>query len=826
MRILAQVPDRRQFVPTEKRDGAVLDQGLYPAFPPLDASGFWSRGYNILFKEGGVERVKGIKALTRSSGLQQDLVSSQRDRTWTTRLTSAESPAVDPVVIEASFTPGDFDLDSRFAGSFARGFISNLTEQQLRTYIYLGLPTANVNIGSNVVANPVDAALSGYTGMFLRAAFVVYRGNIATDGFPPLGYLVAILEFGGGARWALVSRLDTNSPQYTNYPPSNTDLRSWSWIGYSVPYNFSGTLDLLDSSNTPLVNLRNTTIYNRTGTFKVRLTLNAPVSESRRSRGYRSANLTGGTAEGALSDTTYDGDADRVIEGLFESNNRVRLYLAGNRGLRFNCLRSGVYVYPKSTANLYSWDGGYLYDWEKQGDIILDDMNQAEVHIDYTEDYTIQAPVSNQPPGFTNIIELYQQSIDRPTSLSGSGDVDLLYVSTSQANGFNLALYQNTADGLAHIHNGNVVATGTPHFAGLKNRAYFIAEGMAGVQQIDFAQNVTIGAQISGSPTGKFVFLFGPHLLVVQDEKIVWSDSGDFSKWDISATDQLAGEIDLFNFDRKVIAAEFLGDRLMLYTATEMGAVSYLGGTFVFGFRKLLDNTGAISRKSIVSVGSRHYGLARKGFWVSNGTEVRAIDDPVNAYMDANCNWDRGDKVVAFHDQREGIIIWFYPEGLATENNRAIVYNYRDNTWTILNIGITALDKERLFGYPVVAGSGNVSAFGIGDEVLGSSINSEVFSKPLDFRGPERGKFVQALRLSKTGECRIKIWGLKRPPENYDNLDTEADAFEVGDGAEDVYLQGMDATYFVLKVSGTDAWRLTSLSILGEYTGRRVDATS
>ena len=116
--------------------------------------------------------------------------------------------------------------------------------------------------------------------------------------------------------------------------------------------------------------------------------------------------------------------------------------------------------------------------------------------------------------------------------------------------------------------------------------------------------------------------------------------------------------------------------------------------------------------------------MGKQGFFVYNGS-TSSLRSSVGDFLFEDINESQSSKVFgvlnsAFHE-----IIWFYPSSDSIENDRYVIYNYRENTWSIGRLARTAGVDAGVFNYPnYVSSDGYVYeheagyAYDSGDEVF------------------------------------------------------------------------------------------------------------
>lgn len=126
-----------------------------------------------------------------------------------------------------------------------------------------------------------------------------------------------------------------------------------------------------------------------------------------------------------------------------------------------------------------------------------------------------------------------------------------------------------------------------------------------------------------------------------------------------------------------------------------------------FQFDTITDQSSILSSRSIIEYDSLYFWCGLDRFLVYNGA-VQEVPNQLNLnFFFQNLNYAQRQKVWATKVPEFGEIWWWFPSGNATECNRAVIYNKRENTWYdtgILNSGVTggrgAGYFDQVFGYP------------------------------------------------------------------------------------------------------------------------------
>ena len=311
----------------------------------------------------------------------------------------------------------------------------------------------------------------------------------------------------------------------------------------------------------------------------------------------------------------------------------------------------------------------------------------------------------------------------------------------------------------------------------------------------------------------------GPHIIAMNTStngaEIAWSSADDPDDWTPTPINS-AGDLIVRDLESDIITAEYIADRLAIYSKDGMALLANTGFPFYFGQERVLDNIGAVGLNAVASVGRLNYGMGFQGIWVTDGFRADYIDSPaIRSFLEADLNQDAVDKVVAYNDEAEQQVIWYYPSGSATENDAGIGYNYQNGAWTRYDFGRSAAVPRVVFNYPLTGDDNSVYEQGNGLTANGEDIISWVQSRPLDMKAPELFKRIQLIRLhlEQSGTLNLSLG------EQTDLSD--AVSFFYDEAAQiSNYIPDRETPFLTVKLLGTGAnWKLSGFRIGGEAAG-------
>ena len=335
-----------------------------------------------------------------------------------------------------------------------------------------------------------------------------------------------------------------------------------------------------------------------------------------------------------------------------------------------------------------------------------------------------------------------------------------------------------------------------------------------------------MGALGADFTTAEIFINRGPHILgfntSINARGFVWADEDNPSDW-TPATDNAAGDLIIRELQSDIIAAAMLGDRIAVYGKEQMYVVEFIGAPLYFGYKPALEGFGAISKKSVISVGRKNYGMGRDGFWVTDGADFDFIDDPaVRQFFQGDMNFAQKSKVNGWHDEKNHQVIWYYPSvGGAGEVDSSVAFDYKKGLWSIRADGRTASLERQVFDNPIVFDAApSVFLQNFGDNADGSALVASVRSKPMDLGTPDRVKEVDAIRIGYQGT------GLRARVGTQFSLDdaiTFGSFFEVPAGYvfQPVRIAGRYLTIELQSQDIGDAWDVSSIDFYGRLEGER-----
>ena len=164
--------------------------------------------------------------------------------------------------------------------------------------------------------------------------------------------------------------------------------------------------------------------------------------------------------------------------------------------------------------------------------------------------------------------------------------------------------------------------------------------------------------------------------------------------WDETDTTKSAGFNDLGEMLSGIVDGLPLGSNFIIYSSDQVWLMEFVGGTFIFNFRKLFTDCGLINQNCVVEVDGKHYCFGDFDIYVHDGTTKQSIsDEKVRSFVYNGLNNTAKERFFVQHNPTLNEIYFCYLSGdslvsfpNATRCNRAAVFNYRNETWSFMDL--------------------------------------------------------------------------------------------------------------------------------------------
>jgi hypothetical protein len=182
--------------------------------------------------------------------------------------------------------------------------------------------------------------------------------------------------------------------------------------------------------------------------------------------------------------------------------------------------------------------------------------------------------------------------------------------------------------------------------------------------------------------------------------EVAWADQETLLDWTPTAENQ-AGDFRIAGSGQLMAGRRSRGETL-LWTDSDLWAMRFIGGVLVYSFQQVGANCGAISRRGMTVIDGKAIWMGRQSFFVYDGF-TQALPSEVGDYVFGDINRVQSSKVVCSSRSEFGEIWWYYPSAGSLENNRYVVYNYRENHWSVGQLQRTGDVDRGAFPFPIAA---------------------------------------------------------------------------------------------------------------------------
>ena len=161
------------------------------------------------------------------------------------------------------------------------------------------------------------------------------------------------------------------------------------------------------------------------------------------------------------------------------------------------------------------------------------------------------------------------------------------------------------------------------------------------------------------------------------------------SSWNETTSTVDAGEYELADTKGDIMDGMQLRDAFMIYKEDAVYSMTYVGTPFIFSFRQLSPTVGAIATNCIAEFDGGHAIFGKGNFYVNDGQRLKPIlPQRLRDYVFTSIDGAEIDKCFVSADYgRTEILFCFTADGAASaEPNKAVVWNYITNTFTIKDI--------------------------------------------------------------------------------------------------------------------------------------------
>ena len=164
-----------------------------------------------------------------------------------------------------------------------------------------------------------------------------------------------------------------------------------------------------------------------------------------------------------------------------------------------------------------------------------------------------------------------------------------------------------------------------------------------------------------------------------QDKMFIrWSDQENYNEWTPNVTNSAGSQ--RIAGGSEIRCARPAKGTILVWTDTTMQSMSFIGPPFIFGFRQLGNDCGAVGLNSAMVIDDVAYWMSDGQFFRYAGS-VQEIPCPILNHVFDDINKTQYAQVYAAQNSNFSEVIWYYCSSSSDQCDRYVIYNYLENSW-------------------------------------------------------------------------------------------------------------------------------------------------
>ena len=164
-----------------------------------------------------------------------------------------------------------------------------------------------------------------------------------------------------------------------------------------------------------------------------------------------------------------------------------------------------------------------------------------------------------------------------------------------------------------------------------------------------------------------------------QDKMFIrWSDQENYNQWTPNVTNSAGSQ--RIAGGSEIRCARPAKGTILVWTDTTMQSMSFIGPPFIFGFRQLGNDCGAVGLNSAMVIDDVAYWMSDGQFFRYAGS-VQEIPCPILNHVFDDINKTQYAQVYAAQNSNFSEVMWYYCSSSSDQCDRYVIYNYLENSW-------------------------------------------------------------------------------------------------------------------------------------------------
>ena len=185
---------------------------------------------------------------------------------------------------------------------------------------------------------------------------------------------------------------------------------------------------------------------------------------------------------------------------------------------------------------------------------------------------------------------------------------------------------------------------------------------------------------------------------------VKWSSAADPgtvpASWNEADPSIDAGEIDLSETPGGVVDGLALGDTFVIYTTDAMYAMSYIGGQYIWQFRRLPGEVGLLARGCVCNIPTGHLLLTLGDVVMHSGTGPQSIlTGKMRRWLFSQIDETYSDRCFVVSNPALNEAWVCYPETGQSVCTKALIWNWVDNTFSLRDLSSVTCGTSGQYEY-------------------------------------------------------------------------------------------------------------------------------
>ena len=186
-----------------------------------------------------------------------------------------------------------------------------------------------------------------------------------------------------------------------------------------------------------------------------------------------------------------------------------------------------------------------------------------------------------------------------------------------------------------------------------------------------------------------------------QDKLFIrWSDQENYNVWEPNTVNS-AGSQRLAG-GSEIRTARPAKGTILIWTDTTLHSMSFIGPPFIFGFRQLGNDCGAVGLNSAIVIDDVAYWMSDGQFFRYAGA-VQELPCTVLNHVFDDINKTQYSQVYAGQNSDFSEVIWFYCSANSNQVDRYVIFNHIEGSWYFGNLERGAYIENGVYNNPIAA---------------------------------------------------------------------------------------------------------------------------